>query len=340
MRSDRNWTIAQVVAVRDVATGIREITLRPDSGAGPYPCGSHLTVRVLIGSQTDLRYYSLIGDAPKDDSWRIAVKREEPGRGGSRYMWSLTPGARLEVAEPDTHFVLSRDAPQYLLVAGGIGVTPILGMAQTLARRGADVRCQFAGKSLDEMAYRDMLGETLGERLTLAVSDRGQRIDFDHVFADLHPQAECYVCGPISMLESARAAWAALGRPRDRLVYETFGSSGRFASEAFRVRVPSRQLEIEVAAGTTMLDALEAAGVALLADCRRGECGLCAIDIVAHSGTIDHRDVFFSEAQHAENRRICACVSRVVSGAIDVEPPFSKDRPLRSGPELRQPDAA
>ena len=334
MRADRNWTTARVIETRDVADNIREIRLAPESGAGTYPSGSHLAVRVVIQGVTDLRYYSLIGAGPRDGAWTIAVKREEPGRGGSRYMWSLAPGARVEVAEPDTHFALSLEAPEYLLIAGGIGVTPIVGMAEMLARRGANVRMLYAGRSLSSMPYREELAAVLGDRIELRVSGAGNRINLAAEFARLSPMAEVYLCGPIALLEAARGAWQAAGRPRDRLIYETFGSSGRFAAEPFTVRVPSLGLELTVPADTSMLAALEAAGVGLLADCRRGECGLCAVDVTACTGTIDHRDVFFSEAQHGENRKICACVSRVTGGAISVEPPFRADAPLRSGREL------
>ena len=334
MRADRNWTSASVVATRDVAEGIREITLRPQLGAGTYPSGSHLAVHVLIEGRTELRYYSLIGMGPVDGTWKIAVKREEPGRGGSRYMWSLTEGSRLDVAEPDTHFPLSLDAPHYLLIAGGIGITPLVGMAEILMRRGASLRLLYAGRSRRQMAYLGELEALLGSRLQVFASDEGSRLDLASEIAAAHPATEAYLCGPISLLESARSAWQQSGRRRDGLAYETFGSSGRHASETFTVHVPSHGLEVTVDAGTSMLDALQAAGVPLLADCRRGECGLCAIDVVACDGQIDHRDVFFSEHQHAQGNKICACVSRVTGGSISIEPPFRPDVPLRSGKEL------
>jgi ferredoxin-NADP reductase len=334
MRADRNWTSAVVAGIRDVADNVREIRLQPDAGTSTYPTGSHLAVRVVIDGKTDLRYYSLVGAAPRDGVWTIAVKREEPGRGGSRYMWSLTPGARLEVAEPDSHFSLSLSAPEYLLIAGGIGVTPMVGMAEALVRRGARVRMLYAGRHRNLMPYCDDLTTMLGDRLQIACSSEGRRIDLAAEFAALDPMAEVYLCGPIALLEGAREAWQASGRPRDRLIYETFGSSGRFASESFAVRVPSMDLEITVPADTSMLDALEAAGVGVLSDCRRGECGLCVVDVVACNGTIDHRDVFFSDHQHAEGRKLCACVSRVTGGSISVEPPYRPDEPLRSGREL------
>ena len=143
MRFDGQWITAVVRGTRDLTPGIREFILAPEGGATPYATGSHLCVRVMVDGRIDLRRYSLVGDQPQDGCWRIAVKREEPGRGGSRYMWSLPTGARLEVTAPDSFFQLSGDAPDYLLVAGGIGITPIRGMASALRRRGARFRMLY-----------------------------------------------------------------------------------------------------------------------------------------------------------------------------------------------------
>ena len=335
MRSDSHWTTAIVQATRDVAPDIREFKLAPEGGATHYPTGSHLKVRVITDGKADLRHYSLVGDAPTPDGcWRVAVKRESPGRGGSRYMWSLPRGARLEVSHPDSHFELSRDAPEYLLVAGGIGVTLIRGMATALLRRGgARFRMLYAGRSRGWMAYLHELVAELDDRLEVFAGDEGRRIDLAAQIERLRPDGELYVCGPLPMMEAARRAWRDAGRSPARLVFETFGSGGRYAAEPFTVRVPRLGVEVQVPEDGTMLDALEAAGVGVLWDCRRGECGLCVLDVLEVEGTVDHRDVFFSEKQHAENRKICACVSRVVGGSISVDPPFRGDGRLTPGAE-------
>lgn len=335
MRFDGQWITAVVRGTRDLTPGIREFTLVPEGGATPYATGSHLCLRVMVDGRTDLRRYSLVGDQPRDGCWRIAVKREEPGRGGSRYMWSLPVGARLEVTAPDSFFQLSGDAPEYLLVAGGIGITPIRGMASALRRRGARFRMLYAGRSRAEMAYLGELEAELGAQLDVFSEAEGRRIDLKQAFSSLEPEAETYICGPIGLLEVAKREWAAAGRPRARLVFETFGSSGRHPTEAFTVRLPRLGLEVQVPANSSMLEALEASGVGVLSDCRRGECGLCAMDVLDADGIVDHRDVFFSDHQHEEGRRICACVSRVVGGAITVDTAFRGDERLRSGPELQ-----
>lgn len=333
MERDDRWTMATLRGTRLVAPSVREFMLVPDDGAAAYPTGSHLCVRLDIGGRPSLRHYSLVGAAPREGAWRIAVQYASDGRGGSRAMWALEPGARLAISHPRSHFELAAGAPEVLLLAGGIGLTPLIGMAEVLARRGTRVRMVYAGRSRAFMAYVEELSALLGPAFTLHATDEEGRLDLDRLFAGLQPDAEAYVCGPIGMLTAARRAWAAAGRPPASLVFETFGSSGHAAAKEFIVRIPRFGREVVVPAATTMLEALETAGVGVMSECRRGECGLCALDVLAVEGPVDHRDVFLSERQHTENRRICACVSRVAGGAITIDPPWRGDGRLTPGAE-------
>ncbi len=126
------------------------------------------------------------------------------------------------------------------------------------------------------------------------------------------------------MLDAAKAAWNTAGRALADLRYETFGSSGRLAPQAFRVLIPRHQLDITVAADCSLLDALDAAGVQTIFDCKRGECGLCAMDVLDVKGEIDHRDVFLSDAEKQQDTCICTCVSRVV-GEITLDSSYRPD---------------
>ncbi|WP_203077445.1 PDR/VanB family oxidoreductase [Falsiroseomonas ponticola] len=331
MQRDEGWITATLQSTRLLTPGIREFTLLPDGGATPYPAGAHLRVELEIGGRSSLRHYSLVGAAPRDGSWRVAVQREEAGRGGSRAMWALAPGARLRVSRPRSHFELAPGAPEVLLLAGGIGITPLIGMAETLLRQRARFRLLYAGRSRRSMAYLPELSALLGDALVVQAEDEAGRPDLAQVFAGLMAGAEAYVCGPIGLLGAARQAWAAAGRAPSALVFETFGSSGHAAPGAFTVHIPRLGREVAVAADVSMLEALEAAGIGVLSDCRRGECGLCALDVLGLDGRIDHRDVFFSARQHDENRRLCACVSRVVGESITIDPPWRGDAPLAPG---------
>jgi ferredoxin-NADP reductase len=309
--------MGRVRATRELTPDIRMIELAPDEGFAPPSPGSHIDFSVMIGERPDVRSYSVVGPCA-DGIYRIAVKRLEASRGGSAYMWSLAPGARIAHSAPANHFSLSPGRPEYLLIAGGIGITPIFSHALALARAGARFRLIYACRAKTGLALADELREHIGDRLEIALSERG-RVDIASEIDRLDPRGELYVCGPIGMLEAAKHCWKAAGRPVDLLRFETFGASGRYPSSAFTIRVPRLGREIAVPANKSMLEALEEAGVDMIFDCRRGECGLCALPILEVDGIVDHRDVFFSDAEKAANAKLCTCVSRVYGRAISLD---------------------
>jgi len=313
-----NWQAARLRAVRDVTSDIRLFEVEPSRPFDPPTPGSNLSIVVQVGGRPDTRSYSIVGPCT-DGVYRIAVKKLPDSRGGSNYMHTLQPGAQLTISEPGNHFELGRDRPEYLLIAGGIGITPIYTMALALAGRGANFRLLYACRKREDLAFADELGKRIGERLQVYIDEEGGRIDLAGEIARLAPGGEMYVCGPIGLLEAAKRAWAASGRPVDGLRFETFGNSGRHAAEDFTVRIPRLGREIVVPRTQSMLDALEANGVDMIFDCRRGECGLCAVKILEVEGVVDHRDVFFSEEQKATNEAMCTCVSRAVGGAITID---------------------
>src|SRR5258706_3769529 len=144
MRNPPQWHPATIRSHRDLTPTVREFEIRPEGGTRPWTVGSHLNVLVTIHGREETRSYSLVGlPAQQRDAYRIAVKRAEASRGGSRYMWSLETGAELMVGEPNNHFELPLSAPQYWLVAGRIGITPIVRLAQMLAPRGPDGRLTY-----------------------------------------------------------------------------------------------------------------------------------------------------------------------------------------------------
>ncbi|MCA1365224.1 MULTISPECIES: PDR/VanB family oxidoreductase [unclassified Bradyrhizobium] len=318
MRFIETWTPATLVATRDLTPNVREFLIKPDQfEAAAYPVGSHINVSVTIDGLPETRSYSLVGEA-SSHGLRIAVRRAEDSRGGSRYMWSLQPGARLDITQPASLLAVDWTRENYCLIAGGIGITPILGAAQALARRGADVTLHYAVRSRREAAYLDDLAAMLGDRLVVHASEEGSRLDMDALFASLPQGTLALFCGPMRMLDAARHAWIGAGHPLPDLRYETFGSSGTLPTETFRVRLKDSGVELEIPRERSMLDVLNASGFEVISDCKRGECGLCAIDVVNVDGEIDHRDVFFSDHEKKSNHKICTCVSRA-RGTITVD---------------------
>ena len=319
MRYELEWGSGHIRTTRDLTPTIRQFEIVPVDGTRPYSVGSHINVSVMIGDQQDFRSYSLVGEQAVDGAYSIAVRRQQDGRGGSLYMSSLKPGALISLTQPQNFFELSIGSPYYLLVAGGIGITPMVGMALRVAATDANFRMLYAVHSREELAFADLLQERLGNRLKIRIAAEGTRIDLDSELRSLPPDAEVYLCGPLRMLDAARHIWQQLGRPASALRFETFGSSGRFARQAFDVEVRDLNRRVHVAEDQSMLEALRDAGVAVISDCVRGECGLCMVDVISVDGELDHRDVFLSEEQRREQKQMCACVSRVAGSSVVID---------------------
>jgi ferredoxin-NADP reductase len=313
------WSSARLRATRDLTHDVRLFEIEPEGAFATAAPGSHIDVVVPSDGRPLVRSYSLVGPCT-DGRYRIAVKRLASSRGGSAGMWRLAPGERLTISLPSNSFELSHGRREYLLLAGGIGITPIYSMALALKQAGANFRVLYGARSRRDLALGDELAQHIGERLKLFVDEERQGIDIAGEIAQLDPLGELYVCGPYGMIEAARRLWRETDRPPVHLRYETFGSTG-LAANPFKIRIPRLGLEIDVPANRSMLEALEDAGVDMIFGCRRGECGLCALPILDAAAAIDHRDVFFSADERMANEKLCTCVSRVAGGCITLDTP-------------------
>jgi ferredoxin-NADP reductase len=321
----RHFAEGRIRAVRDVASDVRMIEIEPSIGVRPYATGSHLDIAVDIDGLPDTRSYSLVGEGPVDGAYRIAVKEIHDSRGGSVWVRALEPGTAVAVSEPQSHFELQYGRSEYLLVAGGIGITPIFGMAHALARHGGPFRLLYAAHTREQMPFVDELSELLGDRLELFVSVDGNRLDIGSEIERLHADGELYLCGPMGLRDAAQHEWSERERRPDRLQFETFASGGAFAPEEFPVRVRDAECDVLVRSNRTLLDALRDEGVDMMWDCLRGECGLCAATVIDVEGELDHRDVFLSDEEKKEGTAIITCVSRAVGGAITIDTGFRPD---------------
>jgi ferredoxin-NADP reductase len=317
-----DWSTGRVVATTPITRDVRRITIaRPARGrAAP---GSHVDVRVPVGETTDVRSYSVVESDEDGGLLTISVLRVPQSRGGSAFMHGLEPGAQLAVTQPLQNFPLRVGAPRYLLLAGGIGITAVAEMARVLRHVGADYTLVYVGRGRERMAYVVELAELHGERLVLHVDAEGSPLDVAELVRSVDEQTELYMCGPIRLMDAVRRSWQDAGLPPANLRYETFGSSGWFEPEEFVVRVPQRHVETTVRTDETLLEALTRAGVDLMYDCRKGECGLCLLEVLCLDGTLDHRDVFLSADQHAGGRSLATCVSRVATGPGSAGPVVS-----------------
>ena len=310
----------QIVQARLLNPLIRELRLRaPDGGAlPPFEPGAHLRVQVrLPDGSSDWRAYSLIrfddekSAAPTE--YRIAVRLEAQGRGGSRFMHdvaALAEGGLLQVEPPKNDFALQAHAGCVWLLAGGIGVTPLIAMAARRRAQGLPVRMFYAGRSRAQLAYLDELQALLGPDLQLHLDDEaGAPPDIAALLAGMGAQDALYVCGPAPMLEAAQAQAAALGWPPGRLHFEVFNApAAQQGDHAFELVLAASGRTLQVGAEQTILQCLIDAGCDPIFDCQRGECGVCAAPVL--EGEIDHRDFVLTAREKAEGTVIQTCVSR------------------------------
>lgn len=317
MRQQTDWVQARVVSGKEIAEGVRQVVFDTDAALERFDAGSHINIRITIDGEPAIRTYTCV--SVERGQIAIAVKLHPNTRGGSRFIWALQPGDLVEITLPENRFELSWRAGHYLLIAGGIGVTPIYGMAKSLAARGASLKMLYGAQNRQSMPFVDELEMLLGDKLSLYAADAGEFIDLKSEIASLQDNGELYVCGPLGMLNAVKTAWEEAGRPVSRLRYEVFGDNGKFAETTFEVEVANKKITVNVAPDKSLLDALEDAGVDMIYDCRRGECGLCAVNIIELDGEIDHRDVFFSDEEKQKNDRMCSCVSRVVNGRAIID---------------------
>ena len=314
--SQPDWQTGRVVSAGRIAQDVRRITIQRPPRGRAMP-GSHLDVRVRIGDATDIRSYSIVESNDDGSRLTISVLRTPQSRGGSVHLHSLLATDELEVTQPLQNFPLRVGAPSYVLLAGGIGITALVEMGRVLHSLRADYTFVYVGRSRDRMAYLTDLERLHGDRLVVHVDNEESPLDVPELVASVAagPVAggtELYMCGPIRLMDAVRRTWEGVGLPPANLRYETFGNSGWFQPQDFVVSIPRLGIETSVGANETMLEALARAGADLMYDCRKGECGLCLVDIDHVDGTVDHRDVFLSAAQQSTDRTLCSCVSRVV----------------------------
>ncbi len=247
--------------------------------------GCHVDLRLRLGSRTVTRSYSVVRSEDDGRRLTLSVQLAPASRGGSRHMHGLAAGDRVEMTQPLQNFPLGVGAARYVLVAGGIGITALLAMASVLRERGVDYELVYVGRTRAVMPYLDQLTEEHGERFHLHVDDEGTPLDVEKlvdgvVAHEAAQRTEMYVCGPIRLMDALRRSWIDHDLPAPSLRFETFGNSGAWAAEDFLVRIPRLDTEVRVDAEQSMLDALEDAGVEVMWDCRKGECGLCTVKVL------------------------------------------------------------
>ena len=321
-RASAGSFLVRVAAVRDVAQDVRSYELVAATQGQmlpPFTAGAHIDLDLGSGL---VRSYSLCSDPDERGHYVIAVKRMPDSRGGSRTMHERVQAGDdlLVAAGPRNTFPLETQAAHHVLVAAGIGITPLLAMAAQLQRAAGSFALHYFARSSGQAAFLDLLARPAFDgkvRLHFALTREEQAVRLVGALARPGADDHLYVCGPDGFMQGALAVAAGRGWPAHAVHKEYFrggASSAGASSEAFQVRLSRSRRTLQVGAHETMLGVLESNGFRVPTSCREGICGTCITPVLA--GGCDHRDHFLGPAQREANDCILPCVSRARGGEL------------------------
>jgi phthalate 4,5-dioxygenase reductase subunit len=302
----------KTLAAQDIA--LFELT-HPDQQPLPgFTAGAHVCVMTPGGL---LRRYSLCNPPSECDRYLIAVKRDAEGGGGSVSMVDeLAAGDLLQVSLPENYFPLVEDAAHYLLIAGGIGITPILSMVHELRARNADFQLVYCSRMPETTAFLDQLSALdLAGRITVHHDhgDPARSLAIDRIIADQREGTHVYCCGPRGLMQGVReltGEW-----PSSNVHFEDFGTSGHAdagGEKPFSVRLARTNVSFRVDPGVSILEAMRERGLEAPSSCESGTCGSCRTRLL--SGVAEHRDFVLDDDEH--DSQIMICVSRAQSDEL------------------------
>lgn len=303
----------RVEKLERIGERILGVTLKSANGAAlpRWTPGAHIDLEV----GDTCRKYSLCGEQGEADTLKVAILREDEGRGGSLYFHQcLSEGMTVQIRGPKNHFRLDETNDSYVLVAGGIGITPIIAMADRLKAIGKPYSVHYAGRERANMAMVERLLRDHDGKATIYANDEGAMLDLEALVAASDPAAHVYACGPERLLNALTDLFA---QEPDRLHIEHFSAAGTGLDPeneiSFEIELADSERTLTVSNTETLLDALEAAGIDVQSDCREGLCGSCEVRVI--SGDVDHRDKAMTAAEHAQGDRLMACCSRAKKGS-------------------------
>ncbi|WP_342710690.1 PDR/VanB family oxidoreductase [Bradyrhizobium sp. B124] len=293
-----------------------ELIARTGGELTPFTAGSHIDLHLPNGM---IRSYSLVNDQRERHRYVIAVNKDAESRGGSSFVHdSVKVGDIMTISGPRNNFVLHEEAEHSVLVAGGIGITPLLSMIRRLEALGRRWELFYAARTRAAAAFLDELGPFRSDfrsRIHVDFDDErsGRLFDLPAIVGTAPARAHLYCCGPVPMLAAFEAATA--DRPSDRVHVEYFQAREAPSTEGgFDVKLARSNRTIAVEPGKTILDALLAAGITANYACSEGVCGTCETRVL--EGTPDHRDQFLSKEEQAANKSVMICCSGAKSRTL------------------------
>lgn len=306
----------RVASKREVATGVMAIEFAPASEAvlPTFQPGAHIDVHLTNGL---VRQYSLTNRPGDGKTYRIAVKRDANSRGGSTALHDdIAVDDVLQISEPRNGFPLRRNVPKTLLIAGGIGVTPLLAMAHALTVMELDFELHYFVGDQTELAFPDEL-KAFGDQFVpyVGLTPEATADRLRSLLAAPDTSTQVYSCGPPPMLDALRSIAKDLGWPKDSVHFEYFENTNEIDdSSSFTVELARSARTIEVSSGQTLLDALRKHDVAIASSCEQGACGTCAATVI--EGELLHQDVYLNPAEREAGFTMLTCVSRATSSRL------------------------
>ena len=311
-----NAQMLQVRVARKIALALDialfELVSTDGRALPPFSAGSHVDVLLPSGVT---RQYSLCNDPAESHRYQIAVLKDPRGRGGSRAMHELVrEGDVITISAPRNHFPLTPGAEETLLIAGGIGITPLLCMAERLYVLKLPFTLHYGTRSVERTAFRERIqqaGYAAHVQLHLDDGPQQQKLDIPALLQTPEPGVHVYVCGPKGFMDAVLRSARERGWPEDQLHYEFFASDAaapRQDDGSFSVKLASSGRVIPVRADQSVSQALNAAGVGVVTSCEQGVCGTCVTRVL--EGIPDHRDMYFTPQEQAANDQFTPCCSR------------------------------
>jgi ferredoxin-NADP reductase len=291
-----------------------------DGGLLPaFEPGAHIRIRVRLPDGSDAeRHYSLLSDPDNREFYEIGVLAEPGGRGGSLYLHEqIKEGDVMESRMPENEFPMATGANHSVLIAGGIGITPILSMLHRLTSEGRSFAMHYSARTHSEFALRDRIAEIADDSVHFYASrdPRGQRLDLRRLLSTQRPGVHVYVCGPRRMISAVRETAAELDWPSAQIHFESFGAEPSADDGPIRVHLTKSNRMLTVPAERSILDTLLDAGVNVAHDCKRGECRMCATRVL--DGKPDHRDLCLNPEERISS--MCVCVSRALGEELQLD---------------------
>ena len=282
-----------------------------DGGILPaFEAGSHLPIEITLpNGQKTQRYYSILSSPHDNRYYEIAVQREEKGRGGSKYIHQhLAVNTPINAKPPRNEFPLSPLGKHTILIAGGIGITPILSMLRVLVENHCSFEIHYTARTQADLAFSEEVLFLARKKAHLYFSkgENAKRLDLEAVMKQRDSKTHIFLCGPVRMIESVRDLGDKFNYDSGQIHFENFGVPLSASDFEIEVTLKKSAQIIKVQSSQTILDALINSKVSVPFNCKRGSCGLCATTVI--EGEVDHRDVYLNKDERKQ--QMCVCVSR------------------------------